>query len=61
MHKMVPATQVRKACGQISPETETRWRTKGLLPKPHRIGGQNFYRDDELAAVRPELFDEVVA
>ena len=49
---MVPSAEARREWGSISPVTEWRWREAGILPRPHRIRGRNYYLRSEVEAVK---------
>jgi len=49
---LVSAAEARKEWGGISPVTEWRWRESGILPRPHRIRGRNYYLRSQVDAVK---------
>ena len=50
---LIPAPDVRRDfMGGRSAMTELTWRKQGKLPEPILIGGRNYYRKDELKALR---------
>lgn len=51
---LLPAKEARKRLGQISKMTEARWRRRGYLPEPIRIGPRNFYRESDIARLIEE-------
>jgi len=58
-HKLIPATKARADFfGGISAMTEWRWTDKGILPRPIKINGRNFYREADLIAVQERFARE---
>ena len=45
---IVKENDARRLLGNISRSTMYRWQTTGVIAKPLKINGQNFYQLDEL-------------
>lgn len=49
---LIASAEARREWGCISPVTEWRWREAGILPRPHRIRGRNYYLRSQVEAVK---------
>jgi len=51
---LVSAAEARKQLGGICKMTECRWRHRGILPQPTRIGNRNFYKRSDIDRIISE-------
>ena len=49
---LLPAREVRRRFGQISPMTLWRWLDRGILPPPTKINGRNFWPESAIREVQ---------
>jgi predicted DNA-binding transcriptional regulator AlpA len=48
---VLPSSALRERCGKISGMTVHRWVAAGILPKPIKINGRNYWRESDVDAL----------
>lgn len=54
---LIPSSVYRRELGDISLETEWRWRQRGILGEPLKIAGRNYRLRSEIEAFKKRLTD----
>ena len=45
---VLPSSALRERCGKISSMAVHRWVAAGILPKPIKINGRNYWRESDV-------------
>lgn len=49
---LITSKEVKRRLGGVSDMTIHRWRERGILPDPVKIGARNFWREADIVAVQ---------
>jgi predicted DNA-binding transcriptional regulator AlpA len=48
---LITSKEVKRRLGGVSDMTIHRWRERGILPDPVKIGARNFWRENDIATI----------
>lgn len=49
---LITSKEVKRRLGGVSDMTIHRWRERGILPAPVKIGTRNFWREDDIVTLQ---------